>query len=123
MDKTQALHSFWSSFGLKAYDEQTVPDDAVVPYITYNVATDSLDNVVPLTASLWYRGTEWEDVTKKSDAIAKYIGEHGHVSLPFDGGYLYITKGSPFAQRVTDASDELSRRIYINIMAEFLTAY
>lgn len=123
MDKVQALHSFWSSFGLKAYDEQTVPDDAVVPYITYNVATDSLDNVVPLTASLWYRGTEWEDVTKKADQIAEYIGKYGHVSLKFDGGYLYITKGSPFAQRVTDASDELSRRIYINIMAEFLTAY
>lgn len=123
MDKAEALHSFWSSFGMKAYDEQTVPDGAVVPYITYNVATDSLDNVVPLTGSLWYRGTGWEDVTKKADEIARRIGEYGHVTVKIDGGYLYITKGSPFAQRVVDANDELSRRIYINIVAEFLTAY
>lgn len=121
MDKAQALHSFWSSFGLTAYDEQTVPDGAGLPYITYNVATDSLDNVVPLTGSVWYRGTSWAAVTAKADEIAEYIGEYGHKVVKTDDGYLYITKGSPFAQRVFDA--EQTRRIYINIMVEFLSAY
>lgn len=123
MDKAQALHSFWSSFGIPAYDEQTVPDDAVLPYITYNVATDSLDNVVPLTGSVWYRGTSWAQVEAKAKVIAEYVGKYGHKVIKTDDGYLYITKGSPFAQRVVDASDEQIRRIYINIMAEFLTAY
>ena len=31
MDKFQAQQSFWSSFGLTAYDENTVPDDAEYP--------------------------------------------------------------------------------------------
>lgn len=123
MDKGQALNYFWSSFGLNAYDENTVPDDAVLPYITYNTATDSLDNVVPLTGSVWYKGMSWTEVEAKAEEIARYIGEFGHKVIKLDGGYLYITKGSPFAQRVVDGSDEQMRRIYINITAEFLTAY
>lgn len=123
MDKAQAIHSFWSAFHIPAYDEQTVPDDAVLPYITYNTVTDSLDNVVPMTGSVWYRGTTWVDVTVKSEEIARYIGEFGHKVIKFDDGYLYITKGSPFSQRVEDSSDTQIRRIYINIMAEFISAY
>lgn len=121
MDKAQALHSFWSSFGLTAYDEQTVPDGAGLPYITYHAATDSLDNVIPLTASIWYHGTSWTEVTAKAKEVAKRIGEYGYETAAFDGGYLYITKGSPFAQRVSDA--EQIRRIYINITVEFISAY
>ena len=59
MDKEQALHSFWSSFGLTAYDEGTVPDDAMTvnngKYITYNVSTAALDEPVPISGDLWYR--------------------------------------------------------------------
>mgnify|MGYP007057717663 CR=1 FL=1 len=28
MNKTQALHQFWNSFGIDAYEENSVPDDA-----------------------------------------------------------------------------------------------
>lgn len=122
MDKAQALNLFWSSFGLPAYDETTVPDDAEMPRITYNVATDSLNNVLPLSASLWYRSKSWEDITKKSEEIAEAITGHGYISYPIDGGYLWIVKGTPFAQRMRDDNDDMIRRIYINITAEFLTA-
>jgi len=44
------------------------------------------------------------------------------LSLPFDDGYLYLTKGTPFIQRMPDVSDTV-KRIYINIMVEFLSAY
>lgn len=123
MDKGQALNYFWGSFGLNAYDENTVPDDATLPYITYNTSTDSLNNVVPLTGSVWYRGMSWAEVETKVEDIARSIGEYGHKVIRLDNGYLYITKGTPFAQRIVDGTDEQIRRIYINIMAEFLTAY
>lgn len=41
MTKAAALHSFFSGFGLTAYEENSVPDDAVFPYITYSLTTDS----------------------------------------------------------------------------------
>ena len=46
MDKSQAVHDFWSSFGLTAYDENAVPDNAQMPYITYSVVTDSLEYII-----------------------------------------------------------------------------
>lgn len=119
MDKAQALNSFWSSFGLTAYDEQTVPDDASLPYITYETITDALGNTLPLTASIWYRSTTWEDAEKKAQEIASGIGEGGTV-IGYDTGALWITRGTSFAQRIAEPNDDTIRRIHININAEFL---
>ena len=123
MDKAQALNKFWSSFGIPAYDVNTVPDDAVMPYITYETTTDSIDNALSLSGSIWYRQMSWVDVSKKADEIAEYLYKQNPVTMKVDGGRLYITKGTPFAQRMNDPSDDMIRRMYINIMAEFFTAY
>lgn len=119
MDKEQAIHNFWSSFGLTAYDVNTVPDKAQTPYITYEVSVDNVGNPVLLTGSIWYRSISWEEITKKKDEISEAIG-YGHKTIKVDGGYLYITRGTPFAQRMSDNDDSI-RRIYINLMVEFLT--
>ena len=70
MNKAQALHNFWSGFGITAYDETTVPDNAPFPYITYAVETDSLDNVVLMNASLWYKSYSWAEIQTKAEEIA-----------------------------------------------------
>lgn len=123
MDKAQALHKFWSSFGLPAYDQLTVPDGAQMPYITYVGVTDKIGTPVALTGSLWYRSTGWADITQKADEISEYVNKYGHATEKFDNGYIYITGGVPFAQRMSDDTDDMIRRIYINIMAEYLAAY
>lgn len=122
MDKAQALHSFWSTFGWTAYDQFSVPDDAQFPYITYNVSTDSIGQPIPLTASLWDRSTSWKNITDKTEEIAEYIG-YGFTLKKSDTGYLYITKGSMFAQRMNDPTDDMIKRIYVNIICEFITPY
>lgn len=124
MIKEQAIHQFWSSFGLKAYDEQTVPtgDDApAFPYITYEVITDSINHPVLLTASLWYRATDWVAITEKKDEISEAIS-YGHKIIKIDGGYMYLTRGTPFAQRMSDENDDMIRRVYLQVNCEFLTA-
>lgn len=122
MDKAQALHDFWSSFGWNAYDEYSVPDDTHTPYITYSVSTDSLGQPIPLTASLWDRSSSWKNVTEKADQIAEYIG-YGHATKKVEDGYLYITKGNAFAQRMNDPEDDMIKRIYLSITCEFLTPF
>ena len=77
MNKEQAIHTFWSGFGIPAYDEQTVPDDAVMPYITYRVVTDSIGNVCNLTGSIWYRSTSWKEVSDKAAEVAKFVAQEG----------------------------------------------
>lgn len=120
MDKAQALHNFWSRFGWNAYDEFSVPDGAEFPYITYNVSTDSIGQPIPLTASLWDRSSSWETITRKAEEISDYIG-YGFATEKTNDGYLYIVRGSAFAQRMNDPSDDMVKRIYLNIICEFLT--
>lgn len=124
MDKEQALHQFWSSFGLTAYDENTVPDNALTTnggkYLTYNVATGALDEPTPLYANLWYKSSSWAEITVKANQMSEAIGRGGAI-VPFDGGYIWICRGAPFSQRMPDEDDTI-RRIYINVMAEFLSA-
>ena len=121
MDKAQAIQGFWSQFGIPAYDANTVPKDATMPYITYNLSTGKLGDVLPMNASLWYQSYSWDDISKKAELIAHTIG-YGYQISKIDGGYIWITQGSPFAQRMADPDSDV-RRIYINVMAEYLTAY
>lgn len=120
MKKAQALPSFLSSFGLPAYEQSTVPDGAPLPRITFSSVTDSLGNVVNPPFSVWYRDTSWEDIEAKTEEISKAIGLGG-VTIRFDGGILWIVRGSPFAQRMDD-DDDMIRRMYINLQAEYLSA-
>jgi len=123
MNKFEAIQSFWSSFGLPTYDENTVPDGddkPSFPYITYDASVSSLGHPVALSGSLWYYGTSWSMITTKLLEIEAELGRGG-VTIPIDGGAVWIKKGTPFAQRIADPNDMI-RRIFINIEAEFLTA-
>lgn len=122
MDKAQTINKFWESFGLPAYDETIVPDDAQLPYITYSVRTDSLDSQLTLNASVWYKGTSWQEVSQKVEEIAEYIDTLYPAAIKTDTGRLYLSRGVPFAQRVAD-SDRMIRRIYLIVNAEFLTEH
>lgn len=123
MDKFQALQSFWSSFGIPAFDENTVPtgdDRPALPYITYDAKASSFGDSVSVSGSLWYYGTSWSAITTKFTEIDARIGLGGCM-IPVDGGAVWIRRGSPFAQRVSDDNDMI-RRIFMNIEAEFITA-
>lgn len=123
MNKSQALNTFWNMFDIPAFDENSVPDDTSFPYITYAESTGSLEDVIQLSASIWDRSNSWERISLKADEIAKKIGEYGHYTMKLDNGYVWFTKGSPFAQRMGDPNDDKIRRIYLNVQAEFLTPY
>ena len=120
LDKFQALNYFWNSFGIPAYESTTVPEGTNLGdfYITYEAAIDSLGRAVPLSASIWKKNTmSWEEISQKAEEISDALVQVK--VIPMRVGYLYITRGTPFAQRMSD-EDESVRRIYINIMAEYL---
>ena len=125
MNSEQAINQFWNSFGWRAVDEQSAYDDRMdleFPYITYSVAVSELDEPVALTADLWDRSTSWKMVTEKSQEIAKYIKNMN--PIPLDKGYMWITTGSPFAQRMAEDTGLAEiRRVYLNINVEFLTTW
>lgn len=121
-DYAQALHQFWSSFEWPAYDSTTVPGKDSNPgdkRITYNVVQDEFLSDVSMAVSLWDRSYSWEDISKKSDEIYDAIGLGG-VMLTYDDGHIWIRRGHPFAQRMSDTDDAI-RRIYLSIEAEYIT--
>lgn len=120
MTKAAAIYQFWNSFGLTAYEENTVPTDADFPYITYQLVTDSFDREIPATASLWYRSESWTAINAKMEEISANIGLGGKI-IKCDGGRIWIKRGQPFAQSMGDDSDDLIKRKYINITVEYLT--
>ena len=125
MTKEAALYNFWSMFGLPAYEENSVPsgeDGAEFPYITYQVVTDSFGNDVAMAGSVWYRSTSWKEANAKAQEISNVLGSGG-VTLACDGGIIWLRRGVPFAQSMGDDSDDLIKRKYINITAEFITDY
>ena len=129
MDKAQALHLFWNSFGIPAIDENSAYDTQVLeqlnigyPRITYEVAERNLGEPTPLTASIWYRNTSWTAVETKAKAIAAFIGWGGRV-FAIDGGYMKIMlpRDSDIFRRMADENDSL-RRIVFNIVVDYMTA-
>lgn len=121
MTKAAAIYQFWNSFGLTAYEENTVPTDATFPYITYQLVTDSFDREIPLTASIWYRSESWTGINAKTEEISQKISRGGKI-ISCDGGAIWLKRGQPFAQSMGDESDNLIKRKYLNITAEFMTA-
>ncbi len=121
MTKAAAIYQFWSSFGLTAYEENTVPDYAAFPYITYQLVTDSFDREISLTASIWYRSESWNAINSKAEEISQKISRGGKI-VSCDGGAIWLKRGQPFSQNMRDESDDLIKRKYLNITAEFMTA-
>lgn len=129
MTKAAAIYKFWNSFGIKAYEENTVidadedgnPVEPTFPYITYQLVTDGFDREVAATASLWYRGESWTAINAKTEEISAHIGLGGKI-IKCDGGRIWIKRGQPFAQNMGDESDDLIKRKYLNLTFEFLTA-
>lgn len=117
MNKLQTLQAFWSGFEIPAYDENSVPDEAQLPYITYDVSVDDFGNSVAQTASLWYKSTSWRDITEKEMEIAEFVGRGGRM-IAYDNGAMWIRKANPWAQRMSD-SDTVKRMI-LNLEIEYL---
>jgi hypothetical protein len=122
MTKAEALYTFWASFGLPAFDENSVPsgDNAPdLPYITYETRTGAFEDVLPISGDIWYRSRTWTDISAKVEQIAQATAPY--YLERFDGGFLWITQGPQFAQRLSDPDDDTIKRIHINLTAEFFS--
>lgn len=121
MDSQQALHQFFSGFGVPAYDRYSIPDSAIetFPRLTYEVAIGDTFDRVAITADVWDRNSSWKNVVNIFNSISDTLGRGG-VTLPFDGGGLWITKAQPWGRRLDDGDDSSIRRIHLNMYVEFI---
>lgn len=126
MDKIQAINGFWNSFGIKAYDVATVPEEMnftnpknedKLPYITYEVNVGDYGDDVVASASVWYYSRNWKAIEDKMKDIDEVFNNGGAV-VGYDGGNVWIKKANPYRMRVQDEND-MVRRYVINVMIEY----
>lgn len=127
-NKAQALHEFWAGFGLPAIDELSSYDDRTMkqlgiayPYLTYEEAVGDFDEPISLGADLYYRSDSWAEIEAKAAEISDAIGMGGKIVL-YDGGGIWIKRGSPPYRRMSAENEFSIRRIHLNINADFLSA-
>ena len=123
MTVEQALYSFYSSFGIPAFEENSVPSDEYrpqFPYITYELQTGSFGQSIPLSVSVWDRSTSLEGVLRIANSIKQAI-TRGGVGLKTDDGGIRLWLGDPQIRISGEATDDMVKRAIINISAEFIT--
>lgn len=114
-----ALYQFFSGFGLSAFVENNVPDEATLPYITYQLVAPDWRDSSTMYARIWYRSTSFAAINAKVDEISAAIGEG--VSIPTNGGAVYLGKGSPFAQYMPMEGDNTLKVVYLNLIINAIT--
>ena len=60
-----------------------------------------------------------DEITAKEQEIAEYITRGGR-TLAYDGGAMWLQMGTPWAQRMSEPSDDMIRRIVLSVLVEFL---
>lgn len=121
MTKGAALQTFFNGFSVPAYPVSSVPEKAEMPYLTYTPVFDAWGGYpVSLTVNLWYLTEGEAEPSAKAQEISDALGTGG-ITLPCDGGYIWLTRGSPWCQSLTDSTNASIKRRYLNITAEYLT--
>ena len=111
MTPEAAIYAFLSSFAIPAYAS-----------FTYDLVLGEWGQPeVNMPVNVWYR----TDSEALPNAKVREIGERigmGGVLLHCDGGYIWLKKGSPWAQAVrVEGEDEKVKRRYVNINIEYMT--
>lgn len=83
----KALYAFWSSFGIPAYLTGHVPDEAELPYITFEVVDGEPFSSNYLTAIVWVKQNG-----AGNEIRASYLDKFKN-AIPWDGTQLYLPDG------------------------------
>ena len=120
MTKDKALYAWFNKF-MTFYPSTAVPDDATFPYGTYEAVFGAWDSgEIALIVNLWFYTESEATPNAKAQELADAIGMGG-VIIPCDEGAIWLKRGSPWCQSLTDEASPTIKRRYINVTAEYLT--
>ena len=126
MKKWEALYTFFSSFNIPAFEENSVPtgaDKPNYPYIVYEVSQGgcNADNDVALSFSIIDKSDSFVPSYQLLDTMAETIGDGKIYEL--DNGYMKILQGTPWGQTQREPNDNTVRRLYSIIMVTYYTSH
>ena len=120
MTQEAALFNFFNSFGLTAYPNISVPDDAKYPYITYPVMSGNWTDTSFPSVYIYTKNAKVTDLTAYVRLFSDRL-KNGGETVECDNGMLWITTGNPLVNYLTDATDETVRFAVLNLNVEHIT--
>lgn len=121
MTKTGKIMEFMNSFGIPAYPVGAIPDEKhlTYPYIAFeNSVGNALDAPVYIAARVWFYTSSEKSINDKVEEIAETIGRGGRL-LSYDGGAVWIKRGTPWSNPVQDENPAIKGR-QLNLTLEFV---
>ena len=122
MTPEAALYAYLNGFGMPAYASTSAPSEGdeefSLPYNSYDLSVgDWSGGEVNVPVRIWDRTESEAKMNAKVREIGASIGMSG-LTVPCEGGMLWLKKGSPWAQ-ASRAEDGVKCR-YLNIDIEYL---
>lgn len=104
---------------MPAYEENSIPKTATLPYITYEVVIGELSEFsTAMVAHIWDKTNGLKFLNSKADEIGEALL---NTRLSCDEGYIKLYRGEPFSNNVADSEDNTIKGKYMNITADFIT--
>lgn len=105
---------------LPAYPSAAVPDNAALPYLTYDASYGNFESgSVPVTVNMWFH-TACVDIPDAAALELSGAVGFGGVRIRCDNGCIWLKRGTPFS-RTMPTDDPNLKLCYVNLVAEFLT--
>ena len=117
MNKYEAQYVFWSSFGIPAYEENSVPDTRSItfPYITYQAIGAEVTADTFINVSIYTRSSSLKRVTDIAEKVLKRFAEGG-AEIRYNGGGFFLTAENDFIQIMGDPNDSMIKRALLSLV-------
>lgn len=108
----KALKSYFGSFGLPAYANESVPDDVTMPYIVYPLKQPVWNEKTTMYCIVWYRTTGYAQLLAKVDEILADLEEGRRIET--DDGFVMLYPEPTLVQEYHDTENG-ARGMYISM--------
>ena len=116
------LNTFYNSFGVAAYNEMSVPDNAEYPYITYSLAESTMGYHARHYFQVWDHSSSNTLIITVADRIMQEIGQgkmfvhdKGSVCIRPDSGIQIMVDDSDYVEKIPQTP---IRRAYVSLQLD-----
>ena len=114
MTRSEAIYQFFNRLVpykdgfVEFYPATGVPSDVQFPYGTYENIAGDLNEVNTMTVNLYFYTSSEKTADDAAEVVFNALSSG--VVLRFDGGYIWLTRGTPFSQGVPNEETNIKQR-------------
>lgn len=109
LDQASLLYEFFSDI-CPSYLQNTVPDSATLPYLTYTLDNVDWQDSNLIQVKIYNKEQGVKNTLTLAQKLSDKIGEG--ITINKNGTYIYMRKGSPFLQFMVEDEEKFVKSVY-----------